>query len=205
MTSAKALLQPRKQPRQARARATVQAILDATAQVLVSDGLDRASTNRIAHVAGVSIGSLYQYYPNKQALIAAVVDRYAEEEVALLGESIVSLADLPIRSLVPAFLTRMLDAHERDPALLRVILQQAMHLGIERMVGLEAQAHALLAGWIQSRADEVDVPDPEATAQVLSTAVTSIAHARVLGTVTLDRPTLERELTQMTLRILGVT
>ena len=196
-------LAPRKRPTQARAQATWDAILEATAQVLVRDGLDKASTNRVAKVAGVSIGSLYQYFPNKQALVAAVVDRYAEEEGRLLAQSMVELAHEPVRVLVPAFVARMLDAHERDPPLLRAILQQAMHLGIERLRDFEDRSNALIADWIRARAPELDVPDPDATAPVLSTAVLSTAHARVLGSIQLDRPTLERELTQMILRILG--
>ena len=52
---------------------TVEAILDATARVLVREGYARTSTNRVAAVAGVSIGSLYQYFPNKESLVAALV------------------------------------------------------------------------------------------------------------------------------------
>ena len=61
---------PRRRPRQARAQATVEAIVKATSRVLIEEGYDRASTNRIAHAAGVSIGSLYQYFPSKEALVA---------------------------------------------------------------------------------------------------------------------------------------
>lgn len=63
---------PRKLPKQERSRVTVEAILDATALVLVREGYDRASTKRVAGVAGVSIGSLYQYFPNKESLVAAL-------------------------------------------------------------------------------------------------------------------------------------
>lgn len=62
-------LDPRRKPRQSRSRATVDAILQATAQVLVRDGYQKATTNRIAERAGVSVGTLYQYFPNKDALV----------------------------------------------------------------------------------------------------------------------------------------
>ncbi len=65
----------RKTPRQARALATVDIILDATALVLVDEGHDRATTNRVAERAGVSIGSLYQYFPNRDALLGALRHR----------------------------------------------------------------------------------------------------------------------------------
>jgi len=63
---------PRKIASQERSRATVDALVEATARILIKEGYDRASTNKIAAVAGVSIGSLYQYFPSKEALVAAV-------------------------------------------------------------------------------------------------------------------------------------
>ena len=72
-------ISPRKAPRQARSQATVKAILDAAARVLVERGYAATTTNLVAERAGVSVGSLYQYFPNKDALIAALHDRHARE------------------------------------------------------------------------------------------------------------------------------
>ena len=63
----------RKTASQERSRATVDAILEATARILIKEGFDKASTNRVAEVAGVSVGSLYQYFPSKDALVAALM------------------------------------------------------------------------------------------------------------------------------------
>ena len=68
-----------KPPQQARSRETVRAILEAAARVLSRDGYDGASTNRIAEVAGVSIGSLYQFFPNKESIFAALRERFFEQ------------------------------------------------------------------------------------------------------------------------------
>src|SRR5262244_4119896 len=73
------LTNPRKQASQERSRATVDALIEATARLLVREGFDKASTNRIAQEAGVSIGSLYQYYPSKEALVAALLERHIDE------------------------------------------------------------------------------------------------------------------------------
>src|SRR5258707_15013262 len=70
---------PRKSASQERSRFTVDALLEATARILVKEGYDRASTNRIAEVAGVSIGSLYQYFPSKEALVAAGMERQTQK------------------------------------------------------------------------------------------------------------------------------
>jgi len=65
--------QPRKTPVQARAAVTVGAISEATIQVLLSEGVDRLTTSRVAERTGVSVGTLYQYYPNEQSLLFAVL------------------------------------------------------------------------------------------------------------------------------------
>ena len=67
-------VKPRKSPRQARAKATVDAIVEATTQVLLEEGYDQFTTARAAERAGVSVGSLYQYFPNKAALVSAMID-----------------------------------------------------------------------------------------------------------------------------------
>ena len=77
------MLQPapynaRKLPRQSRSTATVEAIYEATIQVLLTDGTARLTTTSVAERAGVSVGTLYQYFPNKQALFFAVNDRYLD-------------------------------------------------------------------------------------------------------------------------------
>lgn len=71
-------LEPRKRPRQARARVTVDAIFEATIQLLLRDGLHQLTTTRVAERAGVSVGTMYQYFPHKQALIYALNERYLE-------------------------------------------------------------------------------------------------------------------------------
>lgn len=75
-THPSAALKARKQPRQARSQATVDAVFEATIQVLLSHGSERLTTTRVADRAGVSVGTLYQYYPNKQALLYAVLQRH---------------------------------------------------------------------------------------------------------------------------------
>jgi len=69
-------LKPRKTPRQARSEVTVDAIFEATIQVLLTEGLRRLTTTRVAERAGVSVGTMYQYFPHKQALLYAVLQRH---------------------------------------------------------------------------------------------------------------------------------
>ena len=78
------LTKPRKQASQERSRATVEALVEATARILVRDGFDKASTNRIGQEAGVSIGSLYQYFPSKEALVVALIQRHNRQLMAVV-------------------------------------------------------------------------------------------------------------------------
>ncbi|MET0280958.1 MAG: TetR/AcrR family transcriptional regulator [Steroidobacteraceae bacterium] len=109
---------PRKQPRQARAQQTVGAIVEATARILESYGHDGFTTNAVAELAGVSVGTLYQYFPNKQALLGALISR---ETALLLEDAELALAE----TSGPAALNRLIGAavkHQlRRPALARLL------------------------------------------------------------------------------------
>ncbi len=107
---------PRKAPRQARSRALVEAILDAAARILSRDGRDAANTNAIAREAGVSIGSLYQYFPSREAIIDALVHRHGHRIHAIVsGEGEPPPADL--REAVTRMVAAVFAAHRLDPAL----------------------------------------------------------------------------------------
>jgi AcrR family transcriptional regulator len=80
-------LKARKTPRQVRSAATVAAIFEATFQVLLSDGMGRLTTTRVAERAGVSVGTMYQYFPHKQALLYALLDKYLEDVVIAVEEA----------------------------------------------------------------------------------------------------------------------
>jgi AcrR family transcriptional regulator len=110
------LTNPRKQASQERSRATVDALIEATARLLVREGFDRASTNRIAAEAGVSIGSLYQYYPSKEALVAAVIDRHNQELMQVVRVALAEVAVLPIEQAVRKLVAVAIDAHRIDPS-----------------------------------------------------------------------------------------
>ena len=113
----------RKQPRQARARATIDAILDAAAHILGQRGWIGLTTNAVAEVAGVSIGSLYQYFPNKLALIEAVRRRHFDEVLAVLRAAADRGTSRSRRVL--ALVDGMIAVHSRYPAAHRVLLEES--------------------------------------------------------------------------------
>ena len=120
---------PRKQPRQERARETVESILEATAHILIQEGYDRASTNKVAKKAGVSVGSLYQYFPSKEALVAALIDHHLAEAVQVLGETLPQVAQAPLPLAVRTLIAAMLKVHRHNPKLHRVLIEQVPRVG----------------------------------------------------------------------------
>lgn len=109
------VLEPRKSPVQARSSASVDAILEATIQVLLKVGKEHLTTTKVASRAGVSVGTLYQYFPNKSALLQAVLKRHlvgVVEEVELACKQQEGrLLDQMVSALVNAFLqAKMKDA-----------------------------------------------------------------------------------------------
>jgi AcrR family transcriptional regulator len=123
---AEALLafEPRKTPIQARAAVTVEAIFEATIQILLSHGADRLTTTRVAQRAGVSVGTLYQYYPNKQSLLFAVLENHLDKvasavEAACDQACRKRLSDM-VREVVEAFVDIKMERADISVALYRV-------------------------------------------------------------------------------------
>src|SRR5215472_16283374 len=120
-------LTPRKSPRQGRSIATVDAIFEATIQVLLSDGLIRLNTTRVARRAGVSVGTLYQYFPNKQALLFAVLERHlamlADAVEKACDENLCATVETIAEAVVKAYLNARMAQSEVSPALYLVALE----------------------------------------------------------------------------------
>jgi AcrR family transcriptional regulator len=102
--------EPRKTPVQARSAVTVDAISEATIQVLLSHGTDRLTTTRVAERAGVSVGTLYQYFPNKQSLLFAVLEDHLDKVSAAVEAACEHAAGRPLAEMVKAVTEAFVDA-----------------------------------------------------------------------------------------------
>ncbi|MBX3490835.1 TetR/AcrR family transcriptional regulator [Parvibaculum sp.] len=114
-----------RKPVQRRSEATVDTILEAAAQIFRTYGAKGATTNRIAERAGVSIGSIYQYFPNKEALLVALMERHIGSSIELLGKTLRASEDAEPRARVRTAIACVLDIHMEDPDLHRVIFEEA--------------------------------------------------------------------------------
>jgi len=107
-------LAPRKSPIQARSTASVDAILKATVQVLLRVGKERLTTTKVAERAGVSVGTLYQYFPNKRALLQAALKRNLEEVADAVELACKEQEGETLRQMATAVVTAFLDAKMKD-------------------------------------------------------------------------------------------
>jgi len=185
---------------------TVEALLDATARVLVREGYDRASTNRIAAIAGVSIGSLYQYFPNKEALVAALVARHSREMLQLLRDALKEkeVASYDVATALRALIAAMVDAHRVDPALHRIFAEQVPRMGkLAEIQALERETFALIRTYFEERRTEIAVADIDTATFICVTAVEALTHEFVIRQPDASRRDRDRFIDEVARLIVG--
>ena len=187
----------RRQPRQDRSRAMVDAIVEATWKVLAEEGYAAASTNRIAERAGTSVGSLYQYFPNKDAIVAAVQRRHHADLSAVMAAAFAEAAGQPLAVATRLLIRASLDSHLLDPDLHRTLSETVpASVNPETRTTLLNGIHAQIRGWLMSHRAEVTVTDFDTAAFIILNMVESCCHAAVLGQgPAVDAQKVEDELT----------
>jgi AcrR family transcriptional regulator len=177
----KPLTKPRKIASQARSRATVDALVEATARILVQEGFDKTSTNRIAEVAGVSVGSLYQYFPGKDSLVAAVIDRHRQEIMRTVRKGLAEVFDLPVERAVRKLVAIGVEAHRIDPRLHRVLAEQIPRVGkLKELEAFSRGNHALFRAYLERHRAELRVDNLELASFVCATSIEALTHNAVL-------------------------
>jgi AcrR family transcriptional regulator len=171
----------RKLPQQSRSRATVRALLDACAQILVEAGYEAVTTTRVADRAGVSVGSLYQYYPGREALVAALIEEHAAQLLTELGKAFGP--DMDLETGVRRFARSAVGAHRIDPALHKILTEQVPRVGrMAEAMNTSQRITEIVEGFLMDRRHEI-APDVDIhlAALVLETAVEALAHKAVLA------------------------
>lgn len=175
------IIKPRKVASQERSRATVEALIEATARILVRDGFEKASTNRIAELAGVSVGSLYQYFPGKESLVAAVIERHQQEIMQTVRDELAGVLDMPVEQAVRKLVAIAVKAHRVDPKLHRVLAEQIPRVGkLEKVASFNSENYALFRTYLESHRDELAVDDLELASFVCVTSIEALTHNAVL-------------------------
>ncbi len=166
----------RRKPRQPRAIVTIDAILISVERILDTHGPAGLTTNRVAEIAGVSIGSLYQYYPNKQALIAAVQERVLDELYESVDIVLTSSGERALAEIVELVARGMLDVYSGRRSVYRWLIELRSEAAYQdRFQARVDQFVARVERFVASRSELAG--DARAMAFVLVTAVEGIANA----------------------------
>ena len=171
LETAPAPLKPRKRPRQARAAVTVDAIFEAAIQVLLAQGPQGFTTTRVAARAGVSVGTLYQYYGNKQALLYALNERYMDALAARVEGACRALHGAPIADMVEALVTTYWRAKTERAEVTLALYQAAGELDTEGLIGAFARRVDAASAQMFASAPDGAFPDLAMANLTLLTAI----------------------------------
>jgi AcrR family transcriptional regulator len=188
---------PRKQPKQDRSQATVEAILTAAAHILAQSGAEKFTTNRVAELAGVSIGSLYQYFPNKKALLFALAQQQAQEMMQLAQHHLTEVENLTIPEVIQRIVRAAIAAHSVNPR-----LHQVLHEQISRdqvmPPGAEAQMENLLRSFLDQRRDQIKPQNLDLTVFIVRCTIESLIQRALLDRSDwFNNGELEQEITEL--------
>ena len=181
----KVSLSPRKRPEQDRSRATVGAILEAAARVLVTSGYEAFTTNRVAEKAGISIGSFYQYFPNKDALLGELMRCHIEEIERGVEEMAVHAATMPLEQLIRVAIEQNIASHLINPELHRVLSEEVPMAGLTNWKATYAKRmHERVRAAFELRRSEIRVPDLDLAVYMVTSAVEAVVHNAVSARTT---------------------
>lgn len=175
------LLGPRKVPVQTRSAASVDAILEATIQVLLGVGKDRLTTTRVAGRAGVSVGTLYQYFPNKRALLQAVLKRHLDEMAEAVERVCGEQRARPLEQMGTALVTAFLDAKMRNvktSVALYAVSSDVDGVKIRQQVGV--RCNKAIAAMLATAREPI-TNDPEVVALMLQGAMAGVSRELLEG------------------------
>lgn len=173
---------PRKAPSQGRAEATVEAILSAAAHILAGEGWETVNTNRVAAEAGVSIGSLYQYFPGRDAILSELGRRHAFKIIRVTRDALERTKNQPLIGAVREAIRAAIRLHEADPALHRAIEDETPRLGpLDWREAVYAEIQRILCDMFFQRREELGVEDVEFAAFLATTIVESVVHAAMIS------------------------
>ena len=174
-------LSPRKTARQQRSRATVDALLEATADILIRHGYARLTTNRIAERAGVNIASLYQYFPGKEALVAELRRRHGAEQRRAVRRVLSERRGRGFKATLRALVSTGIAAHAVLPALHRVFTEELPPLNYGDISAIDPQVFDEFRRFLETAT--VNVPDIELAQWMVATVSGAVLHR-----ATVERP-----------------
>lgn len=195
---------PRKSPTQARSQVTCDAIVRAAELVLEEHGADALTTTRVAKKAGVSVGSLYQYFPNKEALVAALVERYMLQLREVFTQVLQFGSTLTLETLIEGIL-RMLAATIRAQGrgVHRPLLDQVSAVGLARMAEANLDWYVEAMSRHLAQRSDVHCADIRRACFIMVHGANGVGEALAVRDDTSDDEAIVKDLTRMYVMLLG--
>lgn len=195
---------PRKAPTQARSKSTVDAIVRAAAHILRTRGWEALTTNAVAKRAGVSIGSLYQYFPSKEAIVAALGEAHAATANELLRKTVTQSVSerRSLEDSVRDYIAAAVSLHEADPILHRILVERLPVLvgGVPALRRYYQESDQLVRAWLTAQCPLVRQADVSVMSYVLVTVVEAISYLELIERPkALSQELLVSEITQLVL------
>ncbi len=165
-------ISPRKAPRQARAQATHDAILEAAAQIISAGGLAAFNTNAVADRAGVSIGSLYQYFGNKDSLMVALIHRQQQRQLASVAKAVASVGGSNLAATIRVIVRAAMQHHHDNSLLASAIDHEEARLPLDaELTGYLDQGGEMVRGLLARHASEIGEVDLDRAVRTLPALV----------------------------------
>ena len=199
MSIVKRSLKPRKSAVQARSAATVEALHTATLQVLTQQGLVRCTTTRVAERAGMSVGSLYQYYPNRDALLAAVLEKHLEQVADRVEQTCALHQGVSVIEMASGLVSAMVTAKLRDQGASKALYAIAAERGGAELVARMNARMVAVTATMLSTAPDACFEDPALTAAISLSAIAGPVRTLLEGNAS---PAFEAVLEQQTTLLL---
>jgi AcrR family transcriptional regulator len=160
---------------------TVATLLEATAQVLVQDGFDGTSTDAIARRAGVSIGTLYQYFPGKEALVVAVITQHTEHVLAEVDNALTFPKNASLETVVRALVRAGITSHRHNPKLHKVFTEEVPRRGFfAKHMSISPRIQSRIRRVLTQHLPAASAHDIRMAAFVLETCIEALTHKAVV-------------------------
>jgi len=182
-------ISPRKEPKQERSQSMIDAVMEATTRILTTMGAEKTTTNKVAELAGISVGSLYQYFPNKDAVFAKLIERHLahhkEVVVKILEENVNQPTDLAIEKIM----SHMVGMYLSKKKILKPLMVHIPRLEKTRdTLLMRNEVIDVIAAYLESRRSDLVVTDIRASLVILVNSVMGVMTTMLFSETELMSP-----------------
>ncbi|MFA5964584.1 MAG: TetR/AcrR family transcriptional regulator [Sphingomonas sp.] len=194
----------RKRPKQDRAVMTAEAIMQATHKIIITEGYKSATTNRIAEVAGVSVGSLYQYFPNKQAIVRTLIQETVTRSASRVRSQLRELMDVPLEPALRQVMEMLVEIYKENDFILFRVLDQVPELKeFTQNLAVEIHTHSTNLAFLEQHQADLTVTDLHTSLALIERAtIHNIEYYLAHNPTNITEQQLVEELTRMALNYL---